>query len=464
MATYIRIGEPRNEAERIGIRTLREKLPDHYMVIGNFELSLPRRANSLEFDAVVIGEHGLYAVEIKGWLGTITGNPRRWFLEWGPVENPFIRTDQKSKALRDFLVKQIGSFPDDVFVEPVVFLPYAAQLKLDEPRQSKVIDPDEVWDFFVDIERIRERGPGPFLEPEFRTAVHDALIPWAKPSRNRVILPQYEVIAKLETEGTNAEYIARHTMIRGRSRVRVKEYRLDPLSNSEVMAKLMKQVMREMEALASLEDNPYVARGYEVHRDADDHHVVYLIMEYVGSHTLADVIQAVHRDEDPMEYDLNLLAQHLLRALSFIHEEGITHRELGPACIHMRKDEDGPPFKIVDFDHARVSHVSSIGSDLGSLGAVGYTAPEMWMTEDHDHRVDFFSAGAILYELFTGDRLFGGIPELMDPTPVWERKKQKLDDDELCEVIGSLVAVDPNDRPDDLRQISDFFGARIAAS
>src|SRR5690554_3765151 len=109
MAKYIPIGDPVNESEREGIRQLRDDLPDHYTVIGNFDLQLPRRTNTLEYDAVVVGEWGVYAVEIRGWDGPIYGDIRRWELDWGRVQNPFIMIEAKAKALRDMLVRAISA-------------------------------------------------------------------------------------------------------------------------------------------------------------------------------------------------------------------------------------------------------------------------------------------------------------------------------------------------------------------
>ena len=102
MARYIPVGTPVNRAEVEGLRQLRDRLPENYIVIGNFELDLQQRRNTLEFDVVVIGDWGVYAVEIKGWSGKIRGDTRRWTLQWGKVENPFIRAETKAKALRDF--------------------------------------------------------------------------------------------------------------------------------------------------------------------------------------------------------------------------------------------------------------------------------------------------------------------------------------------------------------------------
>jgi serine/threonine-protein kinase len=101
----------------------------------------------------------------------------------------------------------------------------------------------------------------------------------------------------------------------------------------------------------------------------------------------------------------------LLRALDYVHRakvgDGgatIVHRDVNPANILLSVAGD---VKLTDFGVAEVEGV--MRGDSGALrGTIAYMAPEAVLGQAVDHRADLFAAGIILWELFTGQRLFHG--------------------------------------------------------
>lgn len=465
MAEYIPIGEPVNECEREGMRQLRDELPDHYTVIGNFDLQLPRRKNTLEYDAVVVGEWGVYAVEIRGWGGKITGDIRRWELEWGRVENPFIRIERKAKALRDVLVRSVNDFPDEIFCEAVVFLTGDdPDVRVDDERNERLLLPGELYDFFVDEARMYERGPGPLIDQETRRALVEAIIPLAHPSADVPVIPDYTVERELRAPNKPyREYIGRHELIKARGKVRIKAYSMDPLLPRQKQQEEYRRVLRDMEALCELEDNPYVARPYDIVRDREDELTFYLISEWVSAITMHSFYRETDYSERDGEHDEQILGfcKHLVRAVSFMHEHRITHRNLHPKVIYLTRSDAPVPFKIADFDYARVASLKSIAGQLSDLGTEGYAAPELWKDEDYDHRVDIFSIGTIIFELLTGKCLFCNLPEMLRHEEVWQEKRTWIDDPDLRAVVGRLIATEPSERSEGLKDGLDLFEERI---
>lgn len=461
MAKYIPIGDPVNESEREGIRQLRDDLPDHYTVIGNFDLQLPRRTNTLEYDAVVVGEWGVYAVEIRGWDGPIYGDIRRWELDWGRVQNPFIMIEAKAKALRDMLVRAIPSFPDELFCEAVVFLTHPdAEIYVQDARNKRLLRPGGLYDFFVDHDRIYEFGPGALLDEKKRQNVVDALIPLAQPRSLLPVIRNFEVLGELDSDGLPfREFVGRHRLLKSRGKVRIKAYAMDPLLSAEQQELEYNRALRDLEALIELEDNPYVARAYEMLLDREDELTVYLISEWVGKRTLADYIEELDYTAISVrqQREMHEFAQHLLFATSYMHERGIIHRNLHPKVIYLRHPSTGVSLKIADFDYARVSSLKSITGLAGTLGTQGYIAPELWMSDEHDHRVDIFSVAAILFELFSGKKLYENMSEMLEHDRIWQRKSVCVGDLELRDLLTRMISADPAGRQEGFERALEYF-------
>ena len=88
-------------------------------------------------------------------------------------------------------------------------------------------------------------------------------------------------------------------------------------------------------------------------------------------------------------------------------------------------------------------------TDIGLLaGTLPYISPEQLEGKEPDTRADMFSFGAVLFEIVTGRRMFGGtddasvIPAILStPPPAGQIKPPTLD-----YVIRTCVARDPDDR------------------
>lgn len=415
---------------------------------------------SLEYDAVVIGEYGFFAVEIKGWSGLIRGGARHWILEWGRRSNPLHLLEKKTKALAHFVRDRVHGLPDDCFYGPALFFPNEdVQFDLPKSMMSSIVGPDGVYEYFVDMDLVREKGPGPFRAKSKGQEIVDAIVALAEPSDKGDFLPYYDVEEEIEgPPRPYREYLGTHQYLRSRSQVRIKAYSMDSLASKARLRAEQNRILRDMEALDVLTDNPYVAHSYEMQPDYEDELIFYLISEWVGPTTLRDYMDAGQTDEE----ERNELAYHLVEALATIHEAGIVHRNLSPEVIYLTEGEAKVPLKIADFDCARVTQLESIAEALSQVGTSGYKAPEMWLDADYDHRVDIFSVGAILFELMTSQVLFRGPGTLLNPDEVWKQRCDQVEDKAIRSVIGAMVASDVDRRSQGLRAARELFETLVS--
>ncbi len=141
--------------------------------------------------------------------------------------------------------------------------------------------------------------------------------------------------------------------------------------------------------------HPNACRLYDI-VEAHGHH--FLAMEYVDGEDLASLLRRIGRLPADKALDV---ARDICAGLAAAHDKGIVHRDLKPANVMI--DGRGRA-RITDFGLAALA-VEVAGAEVFA-GTPVYMAPEQLSGKEVTVRSDIYALGLILYEMFTGKRLF----------------------------------------------------------
>ncbi|MFN7973415.1 MAG: protein kinase [Acidobacteriota bacterium] len=166
------------------------------------------------------------------------------------------------------------------------------------------------------------------------------------------------------------------------------------------------------------------------------------------------------------------LVRRLCHPLSYLHGEGLVHRDLKPGNVLVRAD--GVPV-IIDFGLISRFH-GTLGREAleasGSIvGTMGYIAPEQARGEIVDARADLYALGCILYEVIAGRPPFMGQPasvlmQHLGAAPVPPSSHVEGVPPELDALVLRLLAKEARTRPgyaEDVARILGELGAENGA-
>lgn len=165
-------------------------------------------------------------------------------------------------------------------------------------------------------------------------------------------------------------------------------------------------------ALARL-NHPNIAT---VHDFGTQESVDFLVTEYIPGMTLnARLGGGALTEQETIDLGIQLC-----QGLEAAHEQGIVHRDLKPANLRLTSKGQ---LKILDFGLAKFAAplsasavTRSMSHEKSLFGTLPYMAPEQVRGDPVDERTDIWSAGAVLYEMVTGQPPFPeqNSPQLID--------------------------------------------------
>ncbi|MCO8273994.1 protein kinase [Actinoplanes sp. TRM 88003] len=160
-------------------------------------------------------------------------------------------------------------------------------------------------------------------------------------------------------------------------------------------------VLLEARTAAGL-SHPNIAQVYDYGEIVDsDTRTPYLVMEFVGGETLADLIARTGALRWRRAAEI---AAETASALAVAHAQNLVHRDVNPRNIMLTPDG----VKVLDFGIAAVAGQPAIDANGALWGSPAYLAPEQLRGEPSYPAADVYGLGLLLFESLTGARAWPG--------------------------------------------------------
>ena len=168
----------------------------------------------------------------------------------------------------------------------------------------------------------------------------------------------------------------------------LKKINIMGLSNEEI-----ETCKNEINILRRFDSNFIV----KYHNSYKDNNFLNIIMEYGGDSNLKKFIQK-YKDKNQLidEPILKKIIYQICLGLQEIHKANIIHRDLKPENIFINENND---IKIGDFGISKILETNKKYAK-SNVGTFQYMALEISEGKNYNNKVDMYSLGCIMYELF----------------------------------------------------------------
>jgi serine/threonine protein kinase len=218
-------------------------------------------------------------------------------------------------------------------------------------------------------------------------------------------------------------------------------------------------LMKHEFAVGSEMDHPRVVRIFEF----DSSRIApFLAMEFFASAT--NLKKLIAQGIDVIARQIPKIVEQAAEGLAYFHQQGWIHRDIKPNNFLANPAAD---VKLIDFAIAerRRGLLSRLFGKSRIQGTRSYMSPEQIRGQALDHRTDIYSFGCVTFELLAGRPPFTGNSEnellnkhLRSPAPSAETFNKNLTY-ECVQMVKSMLAKKPEDRPASMDEVLDHFRA-----
>jgi len=244
------------------------------------------------------------------------------------------------------------------------------------------------------------------------------------------VIPGYKVEKLINSGAMGQVYLATQEALERPVAIKV----ITP--SLSIDATFRQRFLKEGKIIAQLR-HPHIVTIHDIGECLNQY---YMIMEYVEGGTLRD---RIHKGSPP-EHAVKILRQ-LASALGYAHRQGFIHRDVKPANVLFRDDDNAV---LSDFGIAKAceDNVQLTATGL-AVGTVLYMSPEQAQGKVLDGRSDLYSLGLVFFEMLAGFRPDRTLQGYIEPLPSELSRYQGI--------LDRLLARNPDDRFTTAEQLID---------
>mmetsp|Transcript_22319 Transcript_22319/g.51111 ORF Transcript_22319/g.51111 Transcript_22319/m.51111 type:complete len:674 (-) Transcript_22319:51-2072(-) len=254
---------------------------------------------------------------------------------------------------------------------------------------------------------------------------------------NNITLDQFELFdnsaGEQDSLGKGSFGLVQKVRVKGTTRV----YALKSMRKQDVIeSNLIDQVELEIKVQKELKHRNVL----RLHRHFEDNDNVYLLLELCAKGELYQMLRTQRCRRFPEQVACRFFIQ-VAAGLHYLHNQSIVHRDIKPENLLVTQDD---VLKIADFGWCAMT--TTLRTTF--CGTLDYLAPEMIQGIGHNHALDIWSAGVLLYEMMVGRPPFQSTNhgQLIFKILSLDLKFPAFISKEASDLVRRLVQNNPRDR------------------